>query len=111
MTNDRIQSWRRYLRFWRSDAAGDVSEEVSFHLESTVDELVARGMPRDVARAAARQKFGDVDGISKTLYTLSRQRERTMACTDWMDAVRQDVVFALRQLRKKIGRASCRERV
>jgi putative ABC transport system permease protein len=100
MTDDRTPSWRRYLRFWRRDAAGDVNEEVSFHLDSTVDELVARGMSRDAARAAARRKFGDVDGISKTLYTLSRQRERTMARTEWMDALQQDVVFALRQLRK-----------
>src|SRR5262245_34869894 len=100
MTDERTPAWRRYLRFWRSDATGDVNEEVSFHLESTVDELIARGMSRDAALAAARRKFGDVDGISKTLYTLCRQRERTRARTQWMDALRQDVLFALRQLRK-----------
>jgi len=98
--DDRVPVWRRYLRFWRGDATGDVNDELSFHLESTIEELVAAGMTRDDAREAARRKFGDVAGIQRTLYTLSRQRERDMARTEWLDALTQDLVFGLRQLRK-----------
>lgn len=98
--DDRVPPWRRYLRFWRGDSKRDVNDELAFHLESTIDEYVAAGMTRAEAREAARRKFGDVDGISQTLYTLSEQRERTMARTEWLDTLRQDFVYGLRQLRR-----------
>src|SRR5690348_13812418 len=99
-TDDRLPAWRRYLRFWRSNPAGDVDDELRFHLDSMIDELVAAGMSPDAARDAARRRFGDVDGLSKTLYTLSEQRERRMTRAEWFDSVRQDLVYGLRQLRK-----------
>ena len=37
---DREPAWRRYLRFWRSDATADVDEELRFHLESRVAERI-----------------------------------------------------------------------
>jgi putative ABC transport system permease protein len=98
--DDRLPAWRRYLRFWRSNPGGDVDDELRFHLESTIDELVAGGMSREAARDVARQKFGDIDGISNTLYTLSEQRERRMNRAEWFDSIRQDLVYGLRQLRK-----------
>src|SRR6266699_1172756 len=98
--DDRLPAWRRYVRFWRSNPGGDVEDELRFHLESTIDELVAGGMSPEAARDVARQKFGDVDGISKTLYTLSEQRERRMNRAEWFDSIRQDLVYGLRQLRK-----------
>src|SRR5262249_49155151 len=97
---DRVPAWRRYLRFWRADARADVGDELEFHLQSAVDELIAAGMPPHVAGDEARRRFGDVHTIRRTLHTLSQQRERHMARTEWLDALRQDVVFGLRQLRK-----------
>src|SRR5471032_2364609 len=94
--DDRLPVWRRYLRFWRANPPGDVNDELAFHLESTVDELVATGMSRQDARGAARRKFGDVDRISATLYTLSQQRERIMERQEWWQTIKQDAVFALR---------------
>ena len=100
LDDDRIPAWRRYLRFWRSNSVGDVEDELSFHLESTVEEMLRAGMSPEAAREAARRKFGDVDGISRALYTLSQQRERRMTRAEWFDALRQDFVYAFRQLRK-----------
>lgn len=97
---ERLPTWRRYLRFWRANTAADVRDELDFHLQSAVDELVAAGMSRETALHIAQTKFGDVDGISHTLKTLSQQRERHMARTEWFATIRQDVVYALRQLRK-----------
>ncbi|HEV8497790.1 MAG TPA: ABC transporter permease [Gemmatimonadaceae bacterium] len=97
---DRVPAWRRYLRFWRANPGADVEDELRFHLESMVDELVAAGMSPRAAREMARKKFGDIDGISKTLYSLSEQRERRMNRADWFDSIRQDLVYGLRQLRK-----------
>src|SRR6185503_5242668 len=101
--DDRPPPWRRYLRLARENPARDVDDELSFHLQSTIDELLAAGMTLDGACAAARAKFGDVEGISKTLYSLSQQRERHMTRAEWMDALKQDVAFGLRQLKKAPG--------
>ncbi|HEU4786810.1 MAG TPA: ABC transporter permease [Gemmatimonadaceae bacterium] len=104
MTNgDGLPAWRRYLRFWRANAAGDVRDELSFHLASAIDELVAAGMSRDEARTLAVARFGDVGRISRTLYTLSEQRERGMARGEWWHTLKQDLVFGIRQLRKSPG--------
>jgi predicted permease len=100
---DRTPAWRRYLRFWRSDARADVVDELRFHLESAIAEYVAAGMSREEAAAEARRRFGDVDGITRTLHTLSHERERTMQRRDWFDALRQDVTVAVRHLRKSPG--------
>ncbi|HXT18888.1 MAG TPA: ABC transporter permease [Gemmatimonadaceae bacterium] len=103
LDDDRPPPWRRYLRLARENPARDVDDELSFHLQSTIDELLAAGMTLDGACAAARAKFGDVEGISKTLYSLSQQRERHMTRAEWMDALKQDVAFGLRQLKKAPG--------
>jgi putative ABC transport system permease protein len=100
---DRVPLWRRYLRFARSDSAGDVADELTFHIQSTIDEYVTAGMTREEASEAARRKFGDVDDISKTLYNLSEQRERTMDRSEWWASIKQDIAFGLRQLRKSPG--------
>ena len=100
---ERTPAWRRYLRFWRSDARADVADELRFHLESAVAEYVAAGMSREEAVAEARRRFGDVDAITRTLHTLSHERERTMQRRDWFDALRQDVNVAVRHLRKSPG--------
>jgi len=101
--DDRAPVWRRYTRFLRAEPTHDVDEELDFHLQSTIDELTAAGMSREAAHDAARRKFGDVDSIEQTLYTLSRQREKTMQRIEWWQTIKQDVVFGLRQLRKAPG--------
>jgi predicted permease len=101
--DDRLPAWRRYARFLRGNPTRDVDEELAFHLQSTIDELVASGMAPAAAREAARAKFGDIDRIGETLYTLSRQRERRMALSERLQTIKQDVVFGLRQLRKAPG--------
>src|SRR6185437_4418773 len=88
------------LRFRRENSAADVDEELAFHFSSAVDELIAKGMSRAEAETIARERFGDVRRITNTLYTLSEQRERTMARTEWLDAIKQDLAFGFRQLRK-----------
>jgi predicted permease len=98
-----VPAWRRYLRFLAPNNAGDVDDELTFHIQSAIDEYVASGMSPTEARDAARQRFGDVDGISHTLYTLSEQRERQMQRSEWLDTLKHDVVFGLRQLRKSPG--------
>jgi len=99
----RIQAWRRYLRFWRSNADADVADEIRFHLESATAELIAQGMTPEAARAQALQRFGDLTAIARALLTLSHERERAMEWRDRFETMHSDLRFAMRQLRKAPG--------
>jgi hypothetical protein len=44
--------------FRSSDVDRALDDEMTFHVESRIADLVARGMPRDAAEAMARRQFG-----------------------------------------------------
>ncbi len=73
----------------------DLSEEIREHLEEKIETLVAQGMSREDAAAAARREFGNV--------TLTEQDSRAV----WRWAVIEDLVmdlrFGVRMLRKTPG--------
>jgi predicted permease len=52
-------NWLKQL-FLRRRLFGDLSAEISQHLEEKIAELVASGMPRKAAEEAARREFGNV---------------------------------------------------
>ncbi|HEX6809467.1 MAG TPA: ABC transporter permease, partial [Gemmatimonadaceae bacterium] len=90
--------WRRYLRFWRTDPAADVSDELQFHLESRVAENLAAGMSAEGARRAAAERFGDVHAVERSLASLTRERETVERRLAWRHVMAQDFRYALRQL-------------
>ena len=51
--------WRSLVR--RSDVEQDLDDEIRYHLEQQVDELVARGMDRDEAWRRCGANFGGVE--------------------------------------------------
>src|SRR6516162_76119 len=55
-----IMNWLRHL-FSRRRLYDDLDDEIAFHLEEKIDELVAGGMPLKEATAAARREFGNVE--------------------------------------------------
>jgi putative ABC transport system permease protein len=91
--------WRRYLRFRGPDVAADVNDEIGFHLDMLTDELVAAGMPRDVARRRAAERFGDRAQVERECRTIGEKRQRAIRRTEWLDALLTDLTFALRQIR------------
>jgi predicted permease len=101
--HERVPAWRRYLRFWGSDVRADVDEELGFHIDGLINEYVRAGMDPAAARRSALQRFGDIDDVTRTLRTLAEQRETSMRRTEWLDALRRDVRYALRQLAKRPG--------
>jgi hypothetical protein len=54
-----IMKWIKQL-FSRRRLYGELSEEIREHLEEKIEELVADGMSRKEATAAARRAFGNV---------------------------------------------------
>ena len=98
-----VHAWRRYVRFWRADVRTEVSDEVQFHIDSAIDEYVARGATRAEAHAQALKHFGNIGLITDTLHTLGSERERTMQRREWLGTVVQDLLFAFRQLARNPG--------
>ncbi|MQA89448.1 MAG: FtsX-like permease family protein [Gemmatimonas sp.] len=92
--------WRRYLRLLGDDFAGDVDDELRFHLETRIDALVAEGMSREAARAQAEHEFGEMAKIREEMNEMGRARQRRKGRARWWEAAGQDLRFAGRGLRK-----------
>lgn len=97
------EAWRRYLRFWRADVERDVDDEMRFHFEMREREFLAAGLSAEQAHAEARRRFGDVEGVRESCYRIGHQRERRMRLSDFLGSVRNDFVFAFRQLARNPG--------
>jgi putative ABC transport system permease protein len=91
-------SWYRYLRFWRSNVAADVENELRFHIEMRVEEYMRRGVSEQEARQAVMTRLGDVDAARNECIALGEVRETQARRADFFDGLRADVSFALRSL-------------
>jgi predicted permease len=87
----------------RRDAAADVDEEVRYHLERLVDDLLAEGLSRTEAEAEARHRFGDVDAYRRALERIDGRREKTMTRIELLDTVWRTWTHALRGLARAPG--------
>jgi predicted permease len=98
----RIPGLRRAFTLPRSDraTAQAVDDEIQFHLDMLVEELVASGMTPEEARAAARRQFGDVERVRDRCQEISTRREDEMRRVEVLATIRQDLAFAARTLRK-----------
>src|SRR5687768_4741769 len=65
-----------------------------------VDALVASGLPREVAEAEAIRRFGSLDEVRPQLLAAAHHREEALTMFERFDALRDDVRYSLRQLRR-----------
>ncbi len=91
------------LPFSRDRVRSDVDTELNFHLEGRVEELVAGGMSRTDAEAEARRRFGDREHVEAEVEKIDVATHQQRAWRERFDVLRQDIVFATRQLRKSPG--------
>jgi putative ABC transport system permease protein len=96
----RIPGVRPVFRFPTSEGrvAGEVEDEIAFHLEERTRELAAAGMDPEAARAAALREFGDVAEARAELEEIGRRRVRRARRSGWWGDLRQDVRYAWRGL-------------
>lgn len=92
--------WQRYLRFWRRDVHGDVDDELRFHFESRIEELVQQGFRPEAAGVKALEEFGDVEKVRRGLREIDDRVARRGDRAAWLDGVRQDVAYSVRSLRR-----------
>ena len=81
----------------------EIDEEIAFHIEMRARELVERGVDPRIAREMVLARLGDADRLKRTCVDLGRKRDREMRLTQWLDEFRDDVRFAVRQLKTSPG--------
>ena len=87
-------SWLSRLvhAFRSSDLDRALDEEMAFHIESRIADLVAGGMTRNAAEATARRQFGNRLRL--------REESRDIKLLPWLDSLARDVRLGARMLRK-----------
>jgi predicted permease len=94
-------SIRKWLRLLLRDAIqrrrfeGQMSEEMRFHLESRVEDLIRSGMSRPEAERRARLEFGGVESYKEDCRQARGLR--------FVDELRADLRITLRQMRRAPG--------
>jgi putative ABC transport system permease protein len=91
--------YRRWRNVFREDAVStELDAELEYHLAETVDRLVEGGMPEAEALRAARLRLGN--------YTIQKERTRDMDLARWLDQLRADAIYGMRQLKQSPGFAA-----
>ncbi|MQA89667.1 MAG: FtsX-like permease family protein [Gemmatimonas sp.] len=98
----RIPGIRRLLRLPPSGKriAGEVGDEIAFHLEERTRELVEQGLDLRAAREQASREFGSVAEASAELEEIDRRRARRSTRSAWWDDLVSDVRYAARTFRR-----------
>lgn len=82
---------------------GEIDDELRFHIECRVDELIARGTPEHEARAAAERDFGDWTRYRNDVLAVDHQYARELRMREFIESVWTDLRQAWRSLRLQPG--------
>ena len=97
----RGSGFRRGLRVERSDR--EVDEELDFHFEQGVSDLMGRGRTRESAEAEVRRRFGDEAAYRRELGRIDRGTERRRRWTRRVDATESTMRQVLRGIVRSPG--------
>ena len=81
----------------------DVDDEIRFHLESRIAELIAQGTAANVARDIAALEFGDVAEARSEIARVDRRRLTRERRQAWWETLGQDLSYSARSLRSQPG--------
>jgi predicted permease len=83
-----------------------MDDEIQFHLDMRVGQLTARGWSPDAARTEAARMFGPLPELRRDLHAAARRREEILTMSERLDALRHDLEYARRQIRRSPGLAA-----
>jgi predicted permease len=95
--------WRRFRGLFGLDPRRDVEDELSFHLEMRVRELIDRGESPEGARELALRRFGSLDHSRRECVAIDERRRRRMVRADLITDRGQDIRYAVRMFRRAPG--------
>jgi putative ABC transport system permease protein len=98
--------WRRYARLFGPDPAADVKDELRFHLQAKIDDLIAQGWNPKAAREEAERQFGDVRAVQQIGIRIGEKMERRRRLQDYWNDSLQDARYTFRTLRRDPGFAA-----
>src|ERR1700687_234395 len=81
--------------FKNRQAERDLGDEIQFHLQSQIDEYVAKGMDTEEARYAALRSFGGLEQV--------KEECRQMRNVSFIENLVQDLRFGFRMLYRSPG--------
>jgi predicted permease len=81
----------------------DVDDEIRFHIDSRVAELVASGTSLDIARETAAREFGSVTEARAELASVDQRRLTRDRRQGWWETLGQDLAYSARSLRSQPG--------
>ena len=88
----------RYLEFWRRDPRKDIDDEIQFHLEARVADLIGKGLTPEEARRRADAEFGDRRAVRDATMAIDQRILRRRRHADWWLDVVRDARVGLRSL-------------
>jgi putative ABC transport system permease protein len=75
----------------------ELDEEIAFHMEARVSELIAKGMSPEDARNEAQRRFGDREELRNYVSSIEVPHMQRVRFVEWFESLRQDIRIALRQ--------------
>jgi len=88
---------------FQPDPERDFHEEIGFHMEMKVEELMAEGYSQEEAVKEAERRFGDRERIQGEATREEARRQRRGRVGDRLDTLRQDLRFGIRTLLRAPG--------
>ena len=98
--------WRRFRGLFGLDPGGDVEDELSFHLDMRIRELIDRGESPERARELALRRFGNLERSRLECVAIDERRRHRMIRADFITDRGQDIRYALRMFRRAPGFAT-----
>lgn len=88
------------FRFWKTDVRRDIDDELRFHFDARITELLSLGSTPEAARAQAVAEFGNIDEVRSHLRAIDDRVAAQRKRADMLDGWRQDITYAVRSLRR-----------
>lgn len=79
----------------------DIGDELYFHLQGRIDELMAAGLSREEAEREAARRFGDLHRIANEVARIDRKAERRRSLKHRIDSLGWDLKLAARALTRR----------